>query len=122
MAATKVTLGTYFGNIVISDDDVDENAVDNVTGAASTVHLIQIDNTANTGTRVFFKMYDVADATVGTTAPDYVLPVPGGVKRSFVSADGFNFGTAVSYGCVTGASKADTTAPSSAVKIVLIAV
>ncbi len=122
MAAQKVTLGTYFGSIIVSDSDADENGQDNVTGAASTVHLVEIDNTANAGTRVFLKMYDAADPTIGTTAPDYVLPVQGGAKRTFVSPDGFVFGTAVSYACVTGAAKTDTTAPSSAVKIVLIAV
>lgn len=122
MAAEKVTLGTYFGNIVVSDSDADENGQDNVTGAASTVHSIQIDNTANSGTRVFFKLYDAADPTIGTTAPDYVLPVQGGAKRTFISSDGFVFSTAVSYACVTGAAKSDTTGPSSAVKIVLIAV
>ncbi len=122
MAAEKVTLGTYFGNIVVSDSAADENGQNNVTGAASTVHSIQIDNTANSGTRVFFKLYDAADPHIGTTAPDYVLPVQGGAKRTFISSDGFVFSTAVSYACVTGAAKSDTTGPSSAVKIVLIAV
>ena len=122
MAAEKVTLGTYFGSIVVSDSDADENGKDNVTGAASTVHLVQIDNTSNSGTRVFFKMYDAANPTIGTDAPDYILPVQGGAKRTFVSPDGFVFSTAVSYACVTGAAKSDTTAPSSAVSIVLIAV
>ena len=121
MAANKIVLGSYLGNIVVSDTSVNATAQDNVTGAASTVLSVEIDNTANTGTMVFFKMYDSANATVGTTAPVFVLPVQGGKKLVYATSDGFVFSSAVSYGCTTGAGNADTTAPSQAVSLLLIA-
>jgi|TARA_R100000479_G_C6246494_1_gene150780 hypothetical protein len=121
MAANKIVLGSYLGNIVVSDTSVNATAQDNVTGAASTVLSVEIDNTANTGTMVFFKMYDSTNATVGTTVPSFVLPVQGGKKLVYATSDGFVFSSGVSYGCTTGAGNADTTAPSQAVSLLLIA-
>lgn len=121
MSANTIVLGSYLGNIVVSDTAANATAQDNVTGAASTVLSVEIDNTANTSTTVYFKMYDVADATVGTTIPVFVLPVQGGKKLVYATSDGFIFSTAVSYGCVTGAANSDTTSPSSSVPVLLIA-
>lgn len=121
MAANKVTLGSYFGNIIVSDTSVNATAQSNVTGAASTVYSLEIDNTANTGTTVYFKMYDSTSATVGTTTPNFVIPVQGGKKLVYTTNDGFTFANGISYGCVTGAGKTDTTAPSQAVTLLMIA-
>jgi len=121
MAANTIVLGSYLGNIVVSDTSVNATAQDNVTGAASTVLSVEIDNTANTSTMVFFKMYDSTNATVGTTVPSFVLPVQGGKKLVYTTADGFIFSAGVSYGCTTGAGNSDTTAPSQAVSLLLIA-
>lgn len=121
MAANTIVLGSYLGNIVVSDTSVNATAQNNVTGAGSTVLSLEIDNTANTSTMVFFKMYDNNNASVGTTVPVFVLPVQGGKKLVYTSADGFVFSNAVSYGCTTGAANSDTTAPSQAVSLLLIA-
>jgi hypothetical protein len=122
MAFTKTTLGTYFGSIIVSDTAAGAVGQDNVTGAASTIHSIEVDNTANSSTTVYFKVYDAANPTIGTDAPDYTFPVPGGTKLAFTTGDGLVFSTAVSYACVTGKDVANTSAPASSVPILIIAV
>ena len=121
MAANKVTLGSYFGNIIVSDSSANATVQTNVTGAASTVYSVEIDNTANTGTTVYFKLFDNAAPQLATTAANFVLPVQGGKKLVYVANDGLTFANAVSYACVTGAATGNTTAPSSAVPVTIIA-
>lgn len=121
MASNTIVLGSYLGNIIVSDTSANATAQNNVTGAASTVLSVEIDNTANAGTTVYFKMYDNVNAVVGTTEPVFVLPVQGGKKLVYATSDGFTFSSAVSYGCTTGAANSDNTSPQSAVEILLIA-
>ena len=122
MAFTKTTLGTYFGSIIVSDTAAGAVGQDNVTGAASTIHSIEVDNTANSSTTVYFKVWNSANPTVSSDAPDYTFPVPGGKKIAFTTGDGLVFSVAISYACVTGKAKGNTSAPASSVPILIIAV
>ena len=122
MAFTKITLGTYFGNIIVSDTSAGATGQDNVTGAASTIHSIEVDNTANSSTTVYFKIFDDANPSINNDAPDYTFPVPGGQKIAFVTGDVLAFSTAISYACVTGKAKGNVTPPASAVPVLIIAV
>ena len=121
MSATKATLGTYLGNLVVQDPAAAAVGQDNVTGAASTVYHLEVDNTANAGTPVYFKFFDLADPTIGTSAPQHTFYVPGDAVGVFTCADGWVFGVAVSYACVTGREVASTAAPSASVPVKIIA-
>jgi hypothetical protein len=109
------------GGKVITDTTADATAANNVTGAASTIYYFEIDNTANVGDPVFFKVYDHASPTIGTTNPLIILRAAAGTKEYFVVPQGVGFSVALSYACVTTAGTAGTGNPANAVIIRMIA-
>ena len=96
------------GSKLIVQTDTDENANNDVTGAAGTIYQVEIDNSANPTTAAYLKIYDNAAPTVGTTAPDLIFRVPVNQTRNFVVPSGFDF-TNLSFACVTTGGTAGTT-------------
>lgn len=115
MAVTIVPLGIG-GNALrlITDTDTDETSENNVNDGAATIYAIAIDNTAN-ASKEFFKAYNNAAPTIGTTDPDLILMVVASVARTFVFKTGNSFATALSYGMVTTPGTAGVTGPTSTV-------
>jgi len=94
------------------------------SGGASTLILAKIDNTANAAATSYACFYNSLNPTVGTTAPDIVIPVVGGATVSVAmyrsSTPSVAFGTGMSIACKTAGGTAGTTSPTS--DVVLTAV
>jgi hypothetical protein len=107
----------------IADPDGTGDATqDDLNSGAATVYLVQITNTANLATKVYFKLYNAANPTIGTTAPDMVIPCPGGSTVKMAIIEGCALSTALSVACVTnGGGTGGTTAPTSDVPCIIVA-
>jgi|SRR6267378_2519133 len=94
----------------------------NVKGSSTTAYAVYIDNTLNAAIS-YFKMYNNAAPTIGTTAPDEIIMVAASSKITIPlqtgnpPVPGKVFATALSYACVTAGGTAGTTAPTSAVPV-----
>ena len=110
-------------SLVVRIPDFDETANDNVLAAAATsISFIRIDNSANAAATSYAKLYNATSATVGTTAPNLIIPVSGG-STVIVAVVGevLAFATGVSAACVTTAGTAGTTGPTSVVVGTIVA-
>jgi len=116
MAVTVTNQSTPLGARLVYDSSATSTAVDNTTGAAGTLYMVEIDNTAN-GAISYFKLVNATSATAGTTAASMVFMCPASAKRSFAFPEGIAFSAGFSHWCVTGAAESNTTGPSSAVKV-----
>ena len=118
MAASTTLQQGALASKLIEDTDVNATAVDNVTGGATTVYYVEIDNTANASAS-YLKLYNHAAPTEGTTPPDVALRATANARDYFVFPTGIAFATALSYICTTAAGTGATTdtAPSQAVTV-----
>lgn len=107
------------GNKLVVDTDCNATAKNSVTGAAGTAYQIDIDNSGNAIEAVFFKIYDNAAPTVGTTAPDFIIKVPANQRRGMAIPEGLDFNN-LSIACVTAGGTAGITDPSVAVTVRLV--
>lgn len=89
-----------------------------VLGTTGSIVMIDVDNAANAAAS-FLKFYDNGNPTVGTTAPDFVVRIPAGVRRQLVIPEGLAFAVALSFACVTAGGTSGTTSPASAVVVLL---
>lgn len=105
-------LGTKLVEIL----DLDNTLCANVTGAAGTMFLIEIDNTANVADPVFVKIYDDAAPTVGTTDEDWILKADAGKKIPYAMPNPPAF-TALSLAAVKEKATTGTTSPANNVKV-----
>lgn len=123
MAVTIVPLGinTSSGFKVIRDADCDATAEKNVNDGGATLYSIDIDNSANAAAS-FFKVYNTANPTVGTTDPDIVIKVPASTRREFVFIGGLSVSTSLSVACVTTGGTGGTTNPTSNVIVNMVIV
>lgn len=114
MAVSTTPQTNPLGVDLVVDTDADNTGQANTTGSTGTLHVVDVDNTAN-GAASYVKFYDATSVTVGTTVPDLVLKVPASVRRQFVMPGGIAFATGFSHACVTAGGTAGTTSPGSAV-------
>jgi hypothetical protein len=108
------------GAKLIVDTVANATAKNAVTGTSGTVYMIDIDNTANTSASSYFKIYDAASPTIGTTVPDHVFKIPSSQRRCIAIPEGLDF-TNLSYACTTAGGTTGTTAPTNAVVVRMIA-
>ena len=120
MAVQKQNLDLTSSLTIIRDTDSDATSEDNVNSGAAVLYLLSVNNSANSGTRVHLKMYDATSATIGTTAPDMIIGVPGGATVTMSVPEGLSFATGLSYATVTEAGTAGTTSPTGNVSVVLV--
>lgn len=127
MAITLVTLAGPSGIKIYNNTDLD-GTKDAVTSVSTKVYEVYVDNSANAGAASYVKLWNVASGsvTVGTTAPDEIIYVPGGARVTHylmtVAGPGKTFGTAVTAACVTTAGTAGTTNPTSNVDVSIVMV
>ena len=110
MAVTVTNQSNPLATKLVQDTAATNSAVDNATGAAGTLYMVEIDN-SNYGTVVYFKLANATSATVGTTVASLVLMCGASVKRSYVFPEGIGF-DGFSHWCVTAAAQNSTAAPS----------
>jgi len=124
MAITQVNIGTP-SNVTQFTDTAMGNALDAVKASSALVYSVLVDNTLNAGAASYVKLFNVASGsvTLGTTAPDEVIFVPGGRKVTVLYYDAANpgktFGTALTAACVTTGGTAGTTSPTSSVPVTI---
>ena len=113
MAVTVTNQSNPLGARLVQDTAATNVAVDNTTGTDGTLYAVEIVN--STGSPVYFKLADTADATAGTTAADVVLMCGGSSTQNYVFPSGIVFSVGFSHWCVTGAAQSSVVAPGSAV-------
>lgn len=120
MAITQINVSSP-PNEILFTDTIMGNTLDAIKASSALVLWVQVDNTANAVVPSYVKLFNAAagGVTLGTTAPDEIIYVPGGVKRThmlFTGANpGITFATALTAACVTTAGTAGTTSPASSV-------
>lgn len=115
MAVTTTPLSNPVGANIVTDTASNATAENDVRSGATTVYLVDVDNTANAAVS-YTKLYDSASPTVGTTAPDFIFKVTASTRKVFVlDMSGVAFTTGLSFATVTAAGTAGTSSPSSSV-------
>ena len=120
MAVSIITLEAPTGARQFQDTN-SQNVAVAVKASSGTIYTIIIDNTAN-GVASFVKLWDLASGsvTVGGTAPDWIVKIPAGVKRTLAIPEGIAFANALSVATVTAGGTAGTTNPTSAVAVQIV--
>ena len=119
MAVTVTNQATPLGNKMVHDTSANGTAATNTTGAAGVLFFLQVDNTANAQIS-YFKMYDNASPTVGTTAPHFVFMVPANASRAYALPLGVAFSAAFSHCCTTAGGTAGNTGPANPVVVTYV--
>lgn len=115
MSVTTTPLSNPVGANIVTDTTSNATSEDDVRGGATTVYMVDVDNTANAAVS-YVKLYDSASPTVGTTAPDFVFKVTASTRKVFVlDMSGIAFTTGLSFATVTAGGTAGTSSPSSSV-------
>ena len=94
-----------------------------IVGTGPTMGCLPKDNPyevwGSNGAASYLKIYDSLGPTIGTTDPDWILPVAASVQRTFLFTEddvmGLTIANGISYGCVTAGGTAGTTSPTSSV-------
>ena len=110
MAVTVTNQSNPLAAKLVQDTSAIATAVDNTTGAAGILYMVEIDNSSYS-TAVFFKLANATSATAGTTAAAMVFLCPASVKRSYAFPEGITFSAGFSHWCTIGAAESNTTAP-----------
>jgi hypothetical protein len=119
MAQSLTTLPTTLGTHVAEDTANDSSGHLNIDAAGNpTLNTVEIDNSANTHA-VYTKFWNNAAPTIGTTAPDMILPCLAGAAIKYHWPDGLDsiFGTALSYATVKEPGTGGTGDPDSSVPV-----
>ena len=120
MPLTVTAQANPLGSTIVQQTTATATPDQNATGAAGTLHLVDIDNTAN-GAIVYVKIYDLAGGVVvGTTAPDWIFRVPPSVRRSFAIPVGVTLLNGFSFAATQEAGTAGNTSPAGAVIVRLL--
>jgi len=102
------------------DTDVDGSKVEvDFSGVSSTIAFaVEADNTGNTSTKCYLKMWD-SSGDPGATVPDWILPIAGGKKYPYFFNAGF--GHTISNDlwiqCVTDDGDSGVTGPTEPVTV-----
>jgi hypothetical protein len=108
------------GSKLIVETSAGATANNNVTGAAGTLYMVDVDNTGNDADPAYLKIYSDPAPVVGTTAPDFVVLVGVNKRRAIVIPEGWAF-AALSFACVTAGGTAGVTPPTNPVAVRMVA-
>ena len=100
MAAEITALFDPLGTRVLRDTAVTNSAVNGLTNASSTIYAIEFDNSMNSAV-TYFKMYEHASPTIGTTDPSFILKAAASTKEYFSMPTGMDHNTALTYMATT---------------------
>jgi hypothetical protein len=107
MAVTVTNQRNPLASTIVNDTAAVNTLVANVTGAAGTIYLIELDNSAN-GNAVYVKFANATSGTIGSLGADIVLVCPASASRTFVMPQGLTFNTGISYWVVNAKAEATT--------------
>ena len=99
------------------DTDSDGTAENDINSGAATLYFIAAQN--NNSSSNFFKCWNNASPTVGTTTPVLVFRCSANSSPILASAFGISFATALSTGMVSAGGTGGTTSPTNSVRVVL---
>src|ERR1700676_2991024 len=97
--------------------------IDGIKASSAKVYSVLVDNTLNGAAATYVKLYNLASGsvTVGTTAPDEIIFVPGGALVTVTyftgAAQGKTFPVGLSAAAVTTGGTAGITSPASSVVV-----
>jgi len=124
VAIDQINISTP-STLISFTDTVLGNAVDGVKASSAKLYSVIVDNSANGGAASYVKIFNATTGsiTLGVTAPDIIIYVPGGAILTtafFTGAtQGVTLGTALSAACVTTGGTAGTTSPVSSVAVTI---
>jgi len=98
-------------DFLLTDSDVDETAVDDVFAGSAIIYNMFMEVPSGT---TYLKLYDNANPTVGTTAPDCIFKLTEAVSWTII--EGLEF-TNFSYAAVQEDGTSGTTGPGVTVKL-----
>jgi len=120
MAITTLPLAVPSGYSQYQDTNVGAT-VNTIKATGATLFSMVIDNTSNTAiTYVKFFFVAAGSVTLGTTGPDWIVPIPSSKKITVPLPDGPAYPTALSYAAVTTNGTAGTTAPTNPVVLTVL--
>lgn len=101
----------YFSNTQIANTAID------ISSSSLKVKFLHVDNSANTGSDVWFKLYSAGSGsvTVGTTVPWAIFKVAAGGILTLVFPTGLPATSALCCACVTAGGTGGSSAPANAV-------
>lgn len=120
MSLSVSTQASPIGTKLVQETAAGATPDNNVTGAAGSIYLLDIDNSNNSDNPAYLKVYDNAAPVVGTTAPDLIVRVPANQRRSMAIPEGWAF-TALSFACVISGGTAGSTGPTNPVPVRIVA-
>tara|TARA_R110001583_G_scaffold169320_1_gene322205 strand:- start:83 stop:475 length:393 start_codon:yes stop_codon:yes gene_type:complete len=126
-----VTLTTVLGDLAgkcVVDLAADTTAESNVTAAAGSVFLVEIDATAGVATTsepaCYVKMFNSSGTTTGggnsSSIPELVFYAPIGQKTTYVIPGGWAFGAGLGVWAVTTAALTGDASPTADVKVTIL--
>jgi len=118
MALTVSTQVSPVANRLVVETASGATPNNNVLGAVGKVYTIDVDNSLN-AVPCYLKLYDDGNPSVGTTAPNMIVPVKASQRRGCVIPEGLDF-TVLSFACVTLPGNGGTTAPTQPVTVRLV--
>ena len=108
--ALSVTPRGQLGSTIVVQTDTTGTVDANVLATSGTLIMIDVDNTLNPAQAVYLKFWDAVAPTIGTDAPDMIIPIKAGLRRQIAIPEGWAF-SALSFACVTEAAVTGTTSP-----------
>lgn len=99
-------------DVSVKQTDTNSATSADVFDGPKSVHMVQMDNAAETLDDVYFKFYDKKSVDPASDLPYMKVKIPQGVSRHLIISDGLDFLEACSFRCTSGSGDTDTTGPS----------
>ncbi len=115
MALSSTPFAGPFTTQLIQQTAANASPNNNVRGAPTDVFLLRVDNSANPSQDVYLLMYDNVAPTVGTTPPDLIIPVEGGIVLETAWLTGVGFEVGLSFACTQAGGLGGTSSPTNPV-------
>ena len=107
MATSTTKFEDAFDYKVVRETVCNNTAIANVTSESGSIYSISLNN--STTSAAYFKFFDAASVTMGTTVADLVLRVAASTTTVYNIPDGFPF-TNLSFACTLNQNPQDNTA------------
>ena len=123
MAIDIANISTSLGTKLITYSPANATPSGAVIPGSCTIHMIEIDNTANNSDVAYLKIINGDGSgqsgvvTVGTDAPEYIFHCPAATKLTYLFPETISITSKLRMWCVNAAGTAGTNSPTSSVKV-----